>query len=285
MATIAEERQNSLRELETLSFVTSALFEISAEKIDTLRTAFDKNASFYTDISNLYLAVKQTALLRGEYVSAADAKDKAQNNRSLFVALTTNTRFYGSTNTDIMHAFMERIQKEDGDYMVIGKVGEAFLQSFKSEAKNMMFESFQDDEPTPEETKAFLERVAVYTHVFVLHSSFVNVFTQKVSVLDIAHAPTGVPTNEEDRVDYLFEPELPLILAFFETRVRHLLFLRVLLESELARTSSRLVSMNAAEDRANTAVVATRRLIRREGEAFRDARLLESFSAIAKWKK
>ncbi|HQU08240.1 MAG: hypothetical protein B7X04_04090 [Parcubacteria group bacterium 21-54-25] len=283
MATIADKRKQDLRELEALRFVTSALFEVSAEKIDALRAAFEKNSAFYTDISDLYLAVKKTALLREEKSAPAGARASATPH-NLFVAFTTNARFYGSINTDIMHTFLSQIQKEAGDYLVVGKVGESFLQDFPREARTIATRSFQDDEPTPEEIKSFLRDTATYDHVYIFHSSFVNVFTQHVATLDIAHTPTTASTHAAENIDYLFEPELPRILAFFETRVRHLLFRRVLLESELARTASRLIAMNAAEDRAETAVASEQKLIRRASEMFRDARLLEAFSAIAKWK-
>jgi len=58
-----------------------------------------------------------------------------------------------------------------------------------------------------------------------------------------------------------------------------------MLESELARTSARLLAMSKAEERANEEVSNVQRLIRREVETFNDMRLLESFSAISKWKK
>jgi len=266
--------------METLRFVTSALFEISAEKIDSLRTAFEKNRSFYADISNLYHAVKRVWQAR----EGKESKDSPSSPRTLFVALTTNARFYGSINTDIMRAFLQRIQREKGDYMVVGRVGELFLNDFPREAARIKVRRFQDDEPTPEEIKSFLTDTATYDHVYVSYASFVNVFNQRVSTLDIAHTPSPEEAEKEKDIDYLFEPELPRILAFFETRVRHLLFRRVLLESELARTAARLIAMNAAEDRADTAVAAERKFIRHASNVFRDARLLEAFSAIAKWK-
>jgi len=58
-----------------------------------------------------------------------------------------------------------------------------------------------------------------------------------------------------------------------------------MLESELARTSARLIAMNRAQDRADGALDSLRRLLKRDADTFNDARLLEAFSAISKWKK
>ena len=275
-------KQQELDDLETIVFVTTAMFEVSAEKIDRLRTAFEKNSQFYTEITKLYQAVKQTAIIRGE-LSGKAASGAA---RSISVAFTTNSRFYGSVNTEVMRTFIKHMQDSNSDYLIIGRTGGLFMRDFHTHTTQVSYLLFKEDEPSDEEMHTFLDTIAPYDHVYVFHSSFVNVFTQKVSSLDIAYTPSPEDAaRAAEKIDYIFEPELPKILAFFETRVRHLLFQRVMLEAELARTAARLISMNQAQDRADSAVTRARRRMRRENATFNDARLLESFSAIAKWKK
>jgi len=281
MSTVEDAKKDELEELETIRFVTGALFEVSAENITRLRSAFDKNHLFYTDISELYRLVKQTALVRG------DIKDQNTTTkvRGVSVAFTSNSRFYGSINSDIMRSFLEHIRVTKRDCIVIGNTGRSFMENYKEKDKVSYF-SFEGDRPTVKEMRQFLKTVAEYDQVYVFHPSFVNVFNQDVAVLDITHTPqiNSDDENDRDKIDYIFEPELPKILHFFETRVRYLLFQRAMLESELARTASRLIAMSVAEEKADESLRKVRTDLRKGLESFNDMRLLESFSAIKKWR-
>lgn len=279
MSTIEETKKDELEELETIRFVTGALFEVSAENISRLRSSFEKNRLFYADISELYRLVKQTALLRG------DIKDKKTTTkvRGISVAFTSNSRFYGSINSDIMGTFLEHVRVTKRDCIVIGNTGKVFMDNYPEKDKVSYF-SFKGDRPTEKEMRQFLKTVSEYDQVYVFHPSFINVFTQDISVLDITHTPQVNEDDDIEKIDYIFEPELPKILHFFETRVRYLLFQRAMLESELARTASRLIAMSAAEERADESLRQVRFELRRSMDSFNDMRLLESFSAIKKWR-
>lgn len=280
MSAAIGERQQELTDLETIQFVTSALFDVSAERIGRLRAAFEKNQTFYQDISDLYGAVKLTAQERG------DLPEKSPGiTRRVLIAFTSNLRFYGSINADVMAAFLRKLNDPALDFIVIGKTGQSFMENYALEGRRIQYLSFEGDDPTVGEVRQFLKQVEAYEEVNVLFPAFVNVFTHKVSLLDITHTPHPVPGSKAAEIDYIFEPELAKILQFFETRVRYLLFQRAVLESELARTAARLFSMNRAQDRARDEITHVRRAIQQDIDTFNDLRLLESFSAISRWKK
>lgn len=284
MSNVIGTRQHALEDLETVRFIASALFDVSAEKIGRLRTAFEKNKEFYDDISRLYQSIKQTAFERGELPKKTSSVEK-----TLSVAFTSNTRFYGSVNTEIMLSFVEYMHSGSmSDYLVIGRTGKAFIENNPdTKASHCMFYAFTEDEPTSEEIRAFLQHVEPYDQIQLFYPSFVNVFTQKVVMKDVTYAPHE-PTaggHTSAKFDYIFEPELPKILDFFETKVRYLLVQRAMLESELARTAARLFSMNQAQERSDVAAAHLRHVIRKDKANFSDSRLLESFSAIPKWNK
>jgi len=280
MSATLESHNQELDALETVKFVSSTLFDVSAEKIIRLRAAFEKNKEFFQDISELYDMIKYTAIQRGDL----PAKSAAAT-RVLLVAFTSNVRFYGSSNTDVMRSFIEQFDKTIADGIVIGRTGKIFMENYPINPVRLTFRSFEGDEPTPQEVKEFLSEVEFYDEVHVFYPSFVTIFTQKVSSLDITHtAQEGLLVKRDTEIDYIFEPELPGILKFFETRVRHLLFERVVLESELARTAARLFAMNGAQDRVEDEIRQVRRAVQKAVANFNDVRLLESFSAISKWK-
>ena len=282
MSNVLGTRQDELEDLETIGFVASALFDVSAEKISRLRNAFEKNKAFYDDIANLYQSIKQTAFERGEL-----PQKSVTVVQTVTVAFTSNIRFYGAVNAEVIRSFVDHMRSgAKSDYIVIGRTGKMLMGNAPDCQSRTSYYSFKEDEPTGDERRQFLKSVVPYSQVQMFYPSFLNVFSQKVVMQDITYTPhTATISGETLAFDYIFEPELPKILEFFETKVRYLLFKRVMLESELARTAARLLSMNQAQDRSGDAIVRLRRAIRRDTENFNDLRLLESFSAISKWKK
>lgn len=275
-------RQNELEDLETIGSVASALFNVSAEKIKRLRAAFEKNKTFYDDIADLYQSIKQTAFERGEL-----PKKSVTVVQTVTVAFTSNIRFYGVVNAEVIEAFIKHMKSGvTSDYIVIGRTGKTLMENAPDVQGRVSYYAFKEDEPDDEERRQFLKNVASYNQVQIFYPSFRNVFSQKVVMQDITHTPSAETISGKTLAfDYIFEPELPKILNFFETKVRYLLFKRVMLESELSRTAARLIPMNRAQDRSVEEIIRLRRAIRRKSTNFNDLRLLESFSAISKWKK
>lgn len=281
MPTVTSSLKHELEDMETIQFVTSALFDVSAEKIGGLKAAFEQNQEFYTDISDLYGAVKGSAQRRNELVTASEGA-----RRVLYVPYTSNERFYGSINLETMRAFVHAYKSKPAEVLVVGRTGQTYLRDRPTLVSKADELTFSEDDPSPDEMRSFLNRVAVYDEVRIFYPSFVNVFTQTIENIDITHAL--VSENAGDVVgemDYIFEPELPKILQFFETRIRYLLFERAVLETQLSRTASRLFSMNRAQDRAELELKNLRRTVRSQTETSNDMRLLESFTAITRLKK
>jgi F0F1-type ATP synthase gamma subunit len=120
--------------------------------------------------------------------------------------------------------------------------------------------------------------------VFVIYPKFVNTFRQDIAMTDITQTPASV-AEPEKMADYIFEPEIPNMLAFFERQVRRALFERVLLETELARTAARAQRMREAKDRAGDLRKGFERGLRRELATFADLELMETFIGFNFWKR
>lgn len=280
MSASVTEQRKQLDQVEALHFITNTFFELSAEKIGRIRAAFEKNEMFYEELGDLYSAINIAA--DPQAVAASQNKPV----RAVHVAFTSNAHFYGAINANTVRFFLEETKNTQDDQMVIGDTGKTFMDAYPDRAKAITFFSFPNDEPTQEDERKFLNRVSAYDHVYIYHPTFVNVFTQKPVALDITHAPeaTDAVPETKDRIDYIFEPELTKVKEFFQTRVRTLLFRRIMFEVELARTASRLMSMHDAEDRADKEHRKLLANIHRAEELAKDERLLETFAGIAKWK-
>lgn len=276
-----EKTKEELQDVEILRGISSALLEVSSIKIRGLREDFEKNKLFYDEVSQLYRDIKISAK-RQEYVDSREGITDGE----IHVAITSNQRFYGSLNRSVMDAFGLNIVPNSGiDYLIIGHTGKHFIEGTDHEAL-CSYISFKEDFPAPTETEVFLERVKQYDKVVLYYPKFINIFRQDPATTDITY------TSELEEVEVggavieqIFEPELPHILAFFETQVRRLLFTRIMLESELSRTAARLVKMNSTEERANTVIDEKKKIIRKEQTILEDIRLLETFSSAVQWKK
>jgi F-type H+-transporting ATPase subunit gamma len=274
-----ETQKRELSEVSSVRYITNTLLEISAERIKRLRDRFEQNQLFYTEIRDLYALVKGSAERRQEL-----PKDQPKRSRQISVAITSNSRFYGSINAAVIDAFKKHMgESPNRSFMVIGNIGERLL-SGTPERKRSVFLNFAADQPTGGEIKHLLKELDSYAEVLFFYPQFINVFLQGVGVLNLSEQVES-RGDEQAPVEYLFEPELTQILQFFETRVRHLLLSRAMLESELARTAARLTTMNRADERAQGVLKRLSVSIRKEEQTLDSLRLIESLSGFQKWRK
>lgn len=271
------ELKKLLDEYEAAELTAGALQDISGLRMQSIRAQFDKNRAFYEEIRALYGIVQA----HGRRIGSEE--QKAKKPRELFVAITSNKRFYGALIRDIIQALSTHLsQSPQGSCLIVGSVGWQYFEQFgaRKGARQMVL---NDDSPTPQEFQTILKHFEGFDRIFVFYPKFINPFRQDVGIEDITESPAVGPVTESTLASYLFEPEVPLILAFFDTQVRRVLFGRVLLEAELSRTAARLIKMEEAEGRAQKLVTEQRTRIRRETAAASNTQLLETFAGFTQW--
>jgi len=273
----------------TLKFISNIFTEINATKIKKIRASFEKNRRFYDEITYAYQSIKVIAnksgftVRKGEIVDLETAKKTKIS--TLLLAITSNSHFYGALNLNVAKKVKEDWLNLDADKMVIGQTGIEYLNSFGLKGGFQEIR-LQKDYPNRQEVSQLVEKTKSYDRVLVYFPSFVTLLTQKVGVLDITQTPAskgGIKALEEEKIVYIFEPELEKILVFFEKQIRSLLFVRSILESELSRTAARLLSMNNAQQRAEDLVKTKKRQLTQASRSVSNARLLETFSGISMW--
>jgi F0F1-type ATP synthase gamma subunit len=109
--------------------------------------------------------------------------------------------------------------------------------------------------------------------------------TQEVGVMDITQADFDNRKDPDEDMHMIFEPELPKIVQFFNDQIRLILFNRILLEADLARTAARMLAMSAAEEHTNDMIKIQKRSLNKTIGSIKNRQLLETFSGSAKWKK
>jgi len=263
-----EELKSELHTTKTLRTITGAYSDVSALRIVGLKKAFEQNSLFYEQISQLYHAVRISEHFR------QIKDDRPLKPKTLHIALTSNQHFYGNINRSIMEEFFSETENSSNDRLVIGITGKEYCQA-NTKSSGYSFLVFESETPTKEEEQYILRVCDEYDRVFVYYPKFITMLTQVADRKDITFAPT--PTFRHQReIKYIFEPELPKLLAFFRHQIRSVLFSQVILESILARTATRLVSMDTAEKKAEEKIREFERIIRTGQQASLNSALIET---------
>ncbi|MDB5238003.1 MAG: synthase gamma subunit [Candidatus Kaiserbacteria bacterium] len=277
MSQLAEIRR-SVESYRMTGFITGALQEISAVKMQDLRRQFEQNALFFAGVRDVYAIVKAHA---DDIIKKANETPKPQP-RDIYIGLTSNRRFNGTLNRDIVRSLVAMLGTvENSDFLIIGLTGAQYLEE-TSVPDKVKRSAFDDDIPNTTELQNILSLITEYRRVFVVYPKFVNPFRQDVVMTDITQTPTVV--TPVMKADYIFEPEIEGMLAFFEAQVRRALFERILLETELARAASRTIKMQNARDRANNLRDGFQQDLRHEYASQADIELLETFIGFSFWK-
>lgn len=280
MSQISQLKEN-LNETGMMEFITNIFTEVNSIKARNIRTGFEKNRRFFQEITAVYHDVKLAAALRGVN------KNLVRNETTTAIAITSNLRFYGNLNLQVMERFVSDNSLNTGsrDLIVVGETGLEFLS-----AKKMPMEvqplRFKKDFPQPEEINFLINKTKTYDRVYLYYPKFINMIQQTVDVVDITQTvelqEIAKVRSGRQNID-IFEPEVEEILAFFETQVRTLLLIRTFLETELSRTAARLLSMSSAKQRAQEMIQQQKIQFNKAKNSLENAKILETFAGMKNW--
>jgi len=263
--------RNIIEETETLSEIASAYTEMSEMKIKQIRSAYELNARFYIEITYIYQHLMLTAANRKLLSPEGESK-------ILSVAITSNQHFFGTMNLDVIDTFDNDSATKTLDRIVIGATGREHYQTQNNHSIKE-FIQFKKDNPDPQEITDLLTRFHEYDKVLLYFPRFVTLLRQDTGIIDITYKPESHQMEGID-LDFIFEPELPDILDFFNTQVRTILFNRTMIETDLARTASRMLSMSGAHERAETQIKNQKQQLDKRAKLIRNAQLLETVAGM-----
>lgn len=247
-----KEINQALEEGNSLKSIAQAYSEIANIKIKRIRGEVERNRLFFDEIAKVYNLVKAFALKK----KIAAVKPK----KRLCILLTSNYRFYGNINSSLIEYFVGSTRElADVDKLVLGKGAVDFFQTTKILPKYQAV-LLKSDLPTPAELSDLIKIGSEYNQVLVYYSKLKSLLTQRATFTDITATSfytsafqVGLYDTKkaQDSLNFIFEPELPKIVNFFESQIMALLLMQTFLESELSRTASRFISMDQAETEAD----------------------------------
>lgn len=232
------EIENSL----TLKTIMETYQEIAASRMQHVRTYVVESRDFLLGINNIFQQVKSSyktkILLQKSFIK--------HNGKTIFIFLSANTGLYGDIIKRTFDLLAEHIRKETGDVAIVGRVGlKLFQEAFPK--RNFMYFDLPDDKVDLEALKKIIPHLLQYEKVLVFYQQFQSIISYQPIITSIAgDTLSWQPTATS--IKYDFEPSLEKVMAFFEQQISSSVFEQTVYESQLAKFSSRMVSLDKATE-------------------------------------
>lgn len=282
--------------VKTLKMVTEAYQDISVTRMQKIRVSVLKTRDYLNNFTEMFYDVKSSykkEILK--LMKKKKSKDLSKlsiitkNGKTVSVLISANSKLHGDIVTKVMRLFMEEIQKNDSDIVIIGRLGRVFFEQSQLKKPYMYFE-IPDMDLTTEDIKPIVYNIVKYEKINIYYGKFENIISQVPAVTNITGheldaggiSKTHTAVKEKQ---YIFEPSLERILEFFETQIFSSLFKQSINESQLARFASRLRGM---EEALNNITIKSQNLYteRRKMKRLTDnKKQLETMSGISLWIK
>src|SRR3989344_3130862 len=185
------EYKQLLDEYEAAELTAGALEDISALRMQAIRSGFEKNRTFFEGIGALYGTVRSIAL------KEVDEKKLGKGRRHLYVAITSNKRFYGNLMREVIAALSRALASApETSALIIGRVGWQYFEQTNALKQARQF-ILAEDTPTRKEFEELMRHTDGFDRVFVLYPQFINPFRQDVGITDITQSPGERITQQE----------------------------------------------------------------------------------------
>lgn len=264
-----------IEEVNSLKDLTQAFGEIALIKLKKIRTQVEKNRIFFSEIAQILRIVKGYAAQKG--ISLQKPK------QTVSLLLTSNERFYGGIDNEVIRFFIESTPKYPTERIVIGQTGRQYLD-IMNYFHSFDYLNFTADLPLDTELFKIGQMIKDYKQVIVFYPQITTILIQKPVATDITQSTQNNLTLDSSHLslDYtIFEPELDKILQFFDTQIEILLLAQTFFEAELARTASRLMSMDQAQIQANKFIDTQKKIRTKIKQDIINRQILENFSSMA----
>ena len=266
-------------EAKSLKQITQVFTQIASSKLKKIRAGVERNREFFGDLSLLFGLVNTIAVKRKIPLPP-------KNGKTLVILLSSNERFYGKISSELLEYFMIQTSKIRSDKIIIGR---SAIESMKSVNYALKFTPLilKGDFPTNAELLDLAGTVKDYSKVLVFHPQFESVLVQVPAISDITRSQEQMNTKagEAEKLaqqynNYIVEPEIQVMAVFFDSQIKTLLLETTFLEAELARTASRLISMDRAQSEAEKYLSGKQTLLFNARRSIANARILEMVAGM-----
>lgn len=273
MANILDLR-SQVTQTNSIKLITQAIGDIATAQIKERRKSAELNIKYFQEILGLYKTVKALAA----HTKTLQAIQREKNGKEMLVLITSNYKFSGDLDSELVNFYLRNTQGSRADRIVIGASGQEMVAAKLS--REFTYIKFAKDYPTVDELEGLVKRIFLYSKILVYHSRFVTLLNQDPTVTDVSASEYEKNQTTVEQLSYILEPEIEKMIAFFEDQMLLILLQAILLESEIARIASRMVSMNQAEEAAEKLFDKQERMLFQARKQRANMKIVESFAAL-----
>lgn len=239
--------------LKGLQNIVETYEEIAAMRMRRVKKSVLQNREFLSGLNNIFQQVEhsytdQLQLLRKSSIKKKNSKASQlkNNGKTVSVFIASNTGLYGDIIKKIFTLFASDISKSNTDIFIVGKLGR---RMYEDAGITQPFEFFdvKDSGGNEKNIKDIFAKLINYNNIIVYHGLFKDMLMQIATKSYIARDILSTEKSDnETRVECIFEPSLENIVNFFETQILGALFEQSIFESDLSKYASRMISLDVA---------------------------------------
>lgn len=262
------------KELETLlslQEIIEAYEEIASIRMQKVKKSVLANREFLDGLRRLAIEIRlsyKKELARIEKKSKSHSIRKT-NSKAVAVLLSSNTGLYGDIVARVFKSFSDyAIKNPEADLVIVGKTGRRMYESTletRDSKRTVTYFELADTYDDKERLSKIMNFVVEYQDIVIFHGLFVDMLKQEAK----SQVLTGTKVIQSDMKEYkhreyIFEPSLETLVAYFEQEILISMFTHATHESSLSKYASRMISLDRATDRINDRIDESKMAFQRE---------------------
>ena len=268
--------------LTVLLEIVGAYEEIAAAKMQKIRRRVLANRDFLAELRKVYTQVQFS--YQQEVGRRQIEEGVKKNGKTALVFLSANTGLYGSIIEKTFALFFQEVKTAEADLFIVGKLGKTLFQA-RSAGRAFTYYDFPDTAIEYQGVRKLVDALMGYSRVIIYHGVYRTAVTQDA----VGSSVTGGSDLTAEKTStvgekWIYEPSVTEILVFFETEIFASLVVQTIHESMLAKLSSRLVTLDEAQERVKDALRRSVLTASRLKHRTRNKKQLGSFSGMSLWR-
>ncbi|KKS77248.1 MAG: ATP synthase gamma chain [Candidatus Woesebacteria bacterium GW2011_GWB1_43_14] len=284
---------NTIKDLESMKEMTQALAEIAANRMRKTRNSVLRSREYMAEINGIFDEVRASYRRAAAKLLKRRGKKKggeltflAHNGKTVAVLISANAGLYGEIVHNTFNFFLENIKGVDNEVTIIGKLGQKQFLGSNLKLPYTYFD-FPDYGLDKELLVGIIEHLVQYEEIHFYYGRYINVVRQEPTRFNLsAQTPLSKDIGEKKEVaKYIFEPSLENILMTFESKIFGSLIEQTIEESQLAKNSSRIMSMQEASDNIAENIKKEKIAFLRMRHRVHNQKRLNSLSGMSLWSR
>lgn len=270
--------------------LTQAYQEHAIVQINLARYSVLASREFMEELAEIFYNVKRSYEL---YLKSLTGKEKEaykerikKNGKTALILLSANGKFYGDLVAKICRLFIQQIKADPtADIIIVGAEGRKFYES-SGINKPFIYLDLPDTTITLDMLKPLINTVIGYQKSMIFYGKFSNIIVQEAVEGSISgDMPVDTKAKQQEKEDFLFEPNIEFVMEFFENQIFSMLLNQTVSEGKLARFASRIKAMEAAQTNLLKQLGFLHRKSRRIRSMEANKKQLQLFAGRALWNK